>query len=230
MVYAQPGEGHDVSFHAAGDGRSAAYTDMSGPEQTVYIVDDDDAVRDALALLMDSVGLQSTSYASARQFLDSYTPELTGCLVLDIRMPGMNGLDLQTRLNEIHSLLPIIFITGHGDIPMAVQAMQQGAADFLQKPFRDQDLLDRIAQAMDLDRRNRKTLEEEHLIAARIASLTQREQQVMELVVEGRANKVMAADLGVSQRTVEIHRAHMMEKMQANSVAHLVRLVMRARS
>ena len=203
---------------------------MSGPEQTVYIVDDDDAVRDALALLMDSVGLQSTSYASARQFLDSYTPELTGCLVLDIRMPGMNGLDLQTRLNEIHSLLPIIFITGHGDIPMAVQAMQQGAADFLQKPFRDQDLLDRIAQAMDLDRRNRKTLEEEHLIAARIASLTQREQQVMELVVEGRANKVMAADLGVSQRTVEIHRAHMMEKMQANSVAHLVRLVMRARS
>lgn len=197
--------------------------------QTVYIVDDDDAVRDSLALLMESVGLNARTFGSARTFLDAFTADLCGCLVLDIRMPEMNGLDLQAQLNERNNLLPIIFITGHGDIPMAIHAMQQGACDFLQKPFRDQDLLDRIHHAMTLDRRQRRALEEQRAIEQRIESLTEREQQVMNMVVEGHPNKVIASRLGVSQRTVEIHRAHVMEKMQAGSIAHLVRLVIGAR-
>jgi RNA polymerase sigma factor (sigma-70 family) len=203
---------------------------MNKNGQTIYIIDDDDAVRDSLALLMESVGLQALTFASAGEFLDAFSTAMTGCVVLDIRMPGMNGLDLQARLNQLGSMLPIIFITGHGDIPMAVQAMQEGATDFLQKPFRDQDLLDRINQAMTTDGEQREALEEKRQIERRISSLTARERQVMKMVVDGKANKVIASDLGVSQRTVEIHRAHVMEKMQAASIAQLVRLVMRTRS
>lgn len=198
-------------------------------EPRVFIVDDDAPVRDSLSMLMKSVGLEAETYASAQEFLDDYDPDTPGCLVLDIRMPGMSGLELQEQLNAMHAILPVIFITGHGDIPMAVAAIQQGAADFIQKPFRDQDLLDRINKALEQDQHNRETLLELRGIEERMESLTPREREVMDLIVEGRPNKVIAADLDVSQRTVEIHRARVMEKMCASSLAHLVRMVMRVR-
>ena len=191
----------------------------------VFIVDDDAAVRDALKFLLRSVGHPVEGFASALEFLDAYRDDRPGCLVLDIRMPGMSGLELQEQLVERRSILPIIFITGHGDVPMAVEAMQSGAMDFIQKPFRDQDLIDRINQALEKDAKNRAALGELNLIRERLASLTPREREVMDLVVHGKANKVIAGDLDLSQRTVEIHRARVMEKMQASSLAHLVRMV-----
>jgi two-component system response regulator FixJ len=193
---------------------------------TVFVVDDDAAVRDALRFLMRSVGLTVETFTSATEFLDAYRDDRPGCLVLDIRMPGMTGLELQDKLTERRSILPIIFITGHGDVPMAVEAMQAGAMDFIQKPFRDQDLLDRIHQAIDKDAKTRQSLGELAAIRARLASLTPREREVMDLVVHGKANKVIAGDLDLSQRTVEIHRARVMEKMEASSLAHLVRMVL----
>jgi two-component system, LuxR family, response regulator FixJ len=192
----------------------------------VFIVDDDEAVRSSLRLLLKSVGLVPSALASAREFLDKYDPAQPGCLVLDVRMPEMSGLELQEQLNLKGAVLPVIFITGHGDVPMAVEAMQAGACDFLQKPFRDQDLIDRIQRALDKDRTNRAVLNERTLIRERLQSLTPREQEVLAMVASGKANKVMAADLGVSQRTVEIHRARVMEKMSAASLAQLVRMVM----
>jgi len=192
----------------------------------VFIVDDDEAVRSSLRLLLKSVGLVPSALASAREFLDKYDPAQPGCLVLDVRMPEMSGLELQEQLNLKGAVLPVIFITGHGDVPMAVEAMQAGAFDFLQKPFRDQDLIDRIQRALDKDRTNRAALNERTLIGERLQSLTPREREVLTLVTSGKANKVMAADLGVSQRTVEIHRARVMEKMSAASLAQLVRMVM----
>lgn len=192
----------------------------------IYVVDDDDAVRDSLSALLKSVGLAVETFASPHAFLETYTPELAGCLVLDIRMPGMSGLELQQRLNELQSILPIIFITGHGDVPMAVEAMQEGAVDFVQKPFRDQELLDRINKALEKNSSDYDGLMKEHEIRERIEDLTAREIQVMRAVCDGQANKVIALDLGVSQRTVEIHRARVMDKMGARSVAHLVRLVL----
>ncbi len=193
---------------------------------TIFIVDDDAAVRDALKLLLRSVGQAVETYSSAQEFLDAYSEDRPGCLVLDIRMPGMSGLELQQRLNEKHSILPIIFITGHGDVPMAVEAMQAGAVDFIQKPFRDQDLIDRINQALEKDSANRAALGERNDIRRRLETLTPREREVLDLVVHGKANKVIAGDLKLSQRTVEIHRARVMEKMQASSLAHLVRMVL----
>jgi two-component system response regulator FixJ len=193
---------------------------------TVFVVDDDSAVRDALRFLMRSVGLTVETFSSAAEFLDAYRDDRAGCLVLDIRMPGMTGLELQDKLIERRSILPIIFITGHGDVPMAVEAMQAGAMDFIQKPFRDQDLLDRIHQAIDKDAKTRQSLGELAAIRMRLASLTPREREVMDLVVHGKANKVIAGDLDLSQRTVEIHRARVMEKMEASSLAHLVRMVL----
>ena len=175
---------------------------------------------------MRSVGLESEAFASAQDFLDTYDAERSGCLVLDIRMPGMSGMELQDKLVEQRAMLPIIFITGHGDIPMAVDAMQKGAVDFITKPFRDQDLLDRINQALEQDNESRSALMEKHQIVQRLDSLTPREKEVLDLVVSGKANKVIAGELGVSQRTVEIHRARVMEKMQARSLAQLVRMVM----
>jgi FixJ family two-component response regulator len=195
---------------------------------TVFIVDDDEAVRGSLKLLLKTIGVPAQAYASAQEFLDTFDAQRPGCLVLDIRMPGMSGLELQEALNARGALLPIIFITGHGDVPMAVEAMQRGALDFLQKPFRDQDLLDRIHKALEKDRAGRELLGNRATIRARIAELTPREREVLALVTEGKANKVIAGDLGVSQRTVEIHRAHVMEKMGANSLAHLVRMVIDA--
>jgi FixJ family two-component response regulator len=192
----------------------------------VFIVDDDSGVRSSIRVLMKSIGLAATPFASAREFLEAYNPHQPGCLVLDIRMPGMSGLELQEALNDKGAVIPVIFITGHGDIPMAVEAMRQGAFDFLQKPFRDQDLIDRIQKALDQDKETRESLKEHSRIRARIASLTPREKEVLDLLTTGKANKSMAQDLGLSQRTVEIHRAHVMEKMGAKSVAQLVRMVM----
>lgn len=201
---------------------------MKDQPATVFIVDDDEAVRGALKLLLKTLGLPTQAYASAQEFLAAFDPLRRGCLVLDIRMPGMSGLELQEELNACGALLPIIFITGHGDVPMAVEAMQRGAMDFIQKPFRDQDLLDRVNKALEKDRAGRALLGSRERIRARIAELTPREREVLSLVTEGKANKVIAADLQLSQRTVEIHRAHVMEKMGANSLAHLVRMVIDA--
>ena len=196
--------------------------DTSAP--TIFVVDDDDAVRDSLRDLIDSVGLDVATYPSAHAFLDVYDNAQRGCLVLDIRMPGMSGLELQERLNERGSSLPIVFITGHGDVPMAVEAMKRGAVDFIQKPFRDQELLDRINLAIEQNRRRREAEETKQDIAERVSSLTRREREVMDMVIQGKANKVIAIDLGLSQRTVEVHRAHVMDKMRARTLAELVRM------
>ena len=194
--------------------------------ETVFIVDDDAAVRSALQLLLQSVHLRATSFATAVEFLAQFDPRAGGCAVLDVRMPGMSGLELQEELNRRGAMLPVIFITGHGDVPMAVEALQHGAFDFLQKPFRDQDLLDRIQRALQKDRASRtQTLHKEE-IRARFATLTPREREVLDLMTSGRPNKLMAADLDLSQRTIEIHRARVMEKMKAPSLAQLVRLKM----
>lgn len=193
-------------------------------KSTVFIVDDDQAIRHAMELLMRSVGLDFEIYHSGDDFLAAYSADKPGCLVLDIRMPGLGGLELQEKLMEMGSSLPIIFITGHGDVPMAVEAMQKGAVDFIQKPFRDQDLLDRISEALKTDQERRSEREEHAEVQSRINKLTKREREVLDLVVTGKPNKVIAYELGVSQRTVEIHRARVMEKMQARSLADLVRM------
>jgi two-component system, LuxR family, response regulator FixJ len=191
----------------------------------VYLVDDDEAIRDSLALLMQSVGLECAVFASAIEFLDAYDRDQHSCLVADIRMPGLSGLELQQRLNAERADVPIIFITGHGDVPMAVNAMKSGASDFIQKPFRDQDLIDRIHNALARDLETRKWRAQEKAIRARLALLTPRETEVMQRVVRGQANKVIAMDLGVSQRTVELHRARVMHKLEMRSLADLVSAV-----
>jgi len=191
----------------------------------VYLVDDDEAVRDALGMLFKSIGVKHEAYGSALDFLQRYDPAQHSCLVADIRMPGLSGLELQQRLNDQRAEIPVIFITGHGDVPMAVTAMKSGAADFIQKPFRDQDLIDRINKALSRDHERRKGRAEEDEIRGRIALLTPREREVMECVVRGQANKVIAMDLGVSQRTVELHRARVMKKLRLRSVAELVHAV-----
>ncbi len=192
----------------------------------VFVVDDDEAVRSSLRLLLKSVGLVPATFGSAREFLGKYDPAQPGCVVLDVRMPEMSGLELQELLNKQGAVIPVIFITGHGDVPMAVEAMQAGAFDFLQKPFRDQDLIDRIQRALGKDRRSRAELSERGAIEQRLQELTPREREVLAMVTSGKPNKIMAADLGVSQRTVEIHRARVMEKMGASSLAQLVRMVL----
>jgi FixJ family two-component response regulator len=199
---------------------------MQQKTPTVFVVDDDEGVRNSLRFLLKSVGLATRTLASASEFLDTYEPSQPGCLVLDVRMPGMSGLELQQQLNLRGAVIPVIFITGHGDIPMAVEAMQQGAFDFLQKPFRDQDLIDRIQRALERDARNRAALDQHAKIRERLDSLTPREREVLALMTRGKPNKIMAAELGVSQRTVEIHRARVMEKSGAASLAQLVRMVM----
>ena len=196
--------------------------------ETVVVVDDDEAVRASLRLLMKSVGLAVETHASAGEFLAAYNAAQPGCLVLDVRMPGMSGLELQEQLNLKGAIIPVIFVTGHGDVPMAVEAMQHGAFDFLQKPFRDQDLLDRIQRALARDRENRAQLLQKDQIRTRLESLTPREKEVLALMTRGRPNKLMAADLGLSQRTIEIHRARVMDKMQARSLSELVRLAIAA--
>jgi two-component system, LuxR family, response regulator FixJ len=190
----------------------------------IYVVDDDDGMRRALDTLLSTVGYKTAVFSRPSEFLANFKTDAPGCLVLDIRMPDMSGLELQQHLNRMGSMLPVIFITGHGDVPMAVQAMKEGAFEFIQKPFRDQDLLDRINHALKQDAANRSTVARRTEVLRRLETLTPRERQVMDFVVEGAANKVIAIDLGLSERTVEIHRAKVMEKMGARSVAHLVKL------
>ncbi|MGD2215292.1 MAG: response regulator transcription factor [Gemmatimonadales bacterium] len=202
---------------------------MTTSKPTVFVVDDDPGVLDSLAFLLQSVGLEAAAYTSANVFLRDYDPEKPGCLVLDVRMPGMSGLELQERLEARGSILPIIFLTAHGDVPMAVKALKAGAVDFVQKPFRDQELIDKIQYALEENERLRRDLGRRDEISARIAALTPRETEVMNLVVDGKSNKAIAHKLDLSQRTVEIHRARVMEKMQAGSVAELVKMVIRTR-
>lgn len=199
---------------------------MRKPEPTVFVVDDDQAMRKSLHWLIESVGLNVETFPSARRFLESYTPGRPGCLVLDMRMPGISGLELQEKLKARNITIPVIFITGHGDVPMAVRAMKAGAIDFIEKPFNDQLLLDRIQHALEQDAQSRSGQAQRAELAARLALLTPREREVMEMVAEGKPNKVIAAQLGVSAKTVEAHRAKVMEKMQAKSLADLIRMVM----
>lgn len=196
---------------------------MNTFDQQVFIVDDDESVRDSMGLLLDTIGLAHREFATAAEFLEFYDGSQHGCMVLDIRMPGMNGLQLQQELSRINALLPIIFITGHGDIPMAVEAMRQGALDFMRKPIREQDLLDRINQALKRESNVRDLKLEQARLLERIDSLTARERQVYERVAAGQANKVIAADLGISERTVEVHRSQVMKKLKVRTLAELVR-------
>ena len=193
-------------------------------ESTVFIVDDDAAVRDSLSFLMQSVGLQTESFDSADAFLQAEPIERAGCLLLDIRMPGMSGLELQGSLEERGIRLPVIFISGHADVPMAVRALKAGAFDFVEKPFNDQLLLDCVQRAIESDRQQRQSEAQLDEWRERMETLTPREREVMELVVDGAANKVISATLGVSLKTVEAHRARVMDKLKAESLSHLVRM------
>jgi FixJ family two-component response regulator len=195
-------------------------------EPTVFIVDDDAEVRAALKLLMQSVGLQVETFASAQEYLDRFDPERPGCLVLDIRMPGISGLELQERLSAEPLHPPIVMITGHGDVPMAVRAVQAGASDFIEKPFRDQVLLDSVHRAITQDAEGRGEASRIADIEKRLARLTPREREVLELVMAGDRNKVIASRLGVSQSTVEAHRAKVMEKMEAKTLSDLMRMAL----
>lgn len=190
----------------------------------VYVVDDDQAVRDALQLLLRSVKIESQAFESGEEFLAALDVDARGCVLLDIRMPGMSGMDVQKEINQRSGGLTVIFLTGHGDVPMAVQAMQEGAFDFVQKPFRDQDLLDTIRRALEHSETEQEQREQVDEIRKRLTLLTPRESEVLGMVVAGKSNKVIASDLGLSTRTVEIHRSRVMEKMQADSLAHLVRM------
>ena len=200
---------------------------MTTIRQTIFVVDDDEAVRQSLALLIRSMGLEAEVFESAAAFLEAYDAPRSGCLLLDIRMPGMSGLELQEELQRRAIDLPVIFITGHGDVAMAVRAMKSGAVDFIEKPFNDQQLLDRINQSLELDRQARNARAERSSLAARIELLSPREREVMGRIVAGQANKVIAIELGLSERTVEIHRAKVMTKTGARSLAELVTMVNR---
>lgn len=197
--------------------------------QTVFIVDDDQAARESLRWLLESVGHKVQCHTSAQEFLGNYNGSMPGCLVLDVRMPGMSGLELQKYLQERSWCLPAIIVTGHGDIPMAVRAMKSGAVDFLQKPCNDQILLDRIQQALELCKRRRRTRSEIAQLLSSYEQLSPREREVAESVVSGKANKVIAIDLGLSPKTIEVHRANVMAKMNANSLSELVQMWMRMR-
>lgn len=200
---------------------------MDDPTPTVFVVDDDPGVLDAVRFLLKSVGLPSRGFSSAADFLESFDPGIPGCLVLDLRMPGMSGRELQKRLLEMGSELPIIFVTAHGDVPTAVEAVKDGAMDFVQKPFPDQRLLDKINSALELDSRLRQRRKEREEVERRVASLTPREREVMVRVAAGTMNKNIARELRISQRTVEIHRARVMDKMQASSVPDLVQMLLK---
>ena len=194
-------------------------------DATVFVVDDDQAVRESLNRLMESVGQKVATYASAQEFLDSYDPSRPGCVVLDIRMPGMSGLDLQEKLARDGMRIPVIMISGHGDVEKAVRAMKAGAVDFLRKPYKAKVLLERIGQALELDAKIRRQEAERAKAAALIAQLTPREREVMGLLATGAPSKQIAYRLGLSRKTVDVHRAHIMMKLQIDSVVDIARLV-----
>jgi RNA polymerase sigma factor (sigma-70 family) len=201
--------------------------DMTEPQSIVFVIDDDAALREALRSLIRSVGLQAELFGSTQEFMQVKRPEVPSCLVLDIRLPGISGLDFQRKLTETHISIPIIFITGHGDIPMSVRAMKAGAVEFLTKPFRDQDLLDAIQVALEGDRDRRQHEAEITLLQERLAELTPREREVLPLVVSGLPNKQIAAEIGTSEATVKVHRSQLMRKMGAESLPGLVRMAER---
>jgi FixJ family two-component response regulator len=197
------------------------------PEPVVFVVDDDSSVRRALERLLKSVGLDVETFGSASEFLERGAPDRPACLVLDVRMPGLSGLDLQKELAAAGLAVPVIFMTGHGTVPMSVRAMKAGAVDFLEKPIDDQVLLDAVHQAISIDRRSRDQRSARRSIEERVGSLTPREREVFALVVQGLLNKQIAGELGTSEKTVKVHRGRVMQKMQADSLADLVRMAER---
>lgn len=201
---------------------------MSSANPIVFVVDDDEAICQSLRLLIEDIGLAVRTFNGARQFLDHYDLSQPGCLVLDVRMSGMSGIELQARLNELNVDIPTIIITGHGDVPMAVETMKAGAIDFIEKPFRDQVLLDSVQRAIELDRRVRATKEHARGFQSRVEGLTRRERQVMDLLILGKPNKAIAYELGISSKTVDFHRTNILDKAEAASVVELVRLAHQA--
>jgi FixJ family two-component response regulator len=205
-------------------GCSKSPNDNASASDLVFIIDDDATIRKTLSSLFRSVNLGVEVFSSAHQFLQSKRPDVVSCLVLDIRLPGISGLDFQVELAEADIRIPIIFMTGHGDIPMSVKAMKAGALDFLAKPFRDQDMLDAVAKALDRDRKRRDSEKEVSELRLRFDSLTSREREVASFVVAGLMNKQIAAELGITEITVKVHRGHMMRKMRARSLIDLIRM------
>jgi len=195
---------------------------MSAEQATIFVVDDDDAMRSSLRWLIESVGLTVKTFDSALDYLDAFDPDEPGCLVLDVRMPGMSGMELLENLSAYPLRPPVIIITGHGDVPMAVRAIKYGALDFIQKPFNDQELLDRIQQALDTDARNRQEMAGLDSLKSRYDALTPRERQIMDMVAAGKSNKAVASELDISSRTVEVHRARIMKKLKVKTLADLV--------
>jgi FixJ family two-component response regulator len=214
--------------HGIALGRGAA--PRSGSTQpiddrpTVFVIDDDTSVREAITGVLNSVGLRAETFASPQEFLRQRPPDGPSCLVLDVRLPGISGLDFQNQLMQTNTRIPIVFITGHGDIPMTVRAIKAGAVEFLTKPFRDQDLLDAVQQALERDRAMRRERAEIARVRQRFETLTDRERQVMRLVIAGKLNKQIAAELGTAEITVKVHRGRVMHKMQAESVVALSRM------
>lgn len=201
-----------------------------GTVPTVYVIDDDHAIRESLRFLIESINLPVRTFATAQEFLDQYEPNTTGCILLDVRMPGISGLELQEHLAAQGCILPIIFVTGHGDIPMAVRTIKAGAMDFVEKPFGDQALLERIQKAVELSAENLANRDELSTLAQRLSKLTGRERQILNLIAEGNANKSIAVMLGVAEKTIEAHRANINRKLSATCVADLVRMALMARS
>lgn len=201
---------------------------MTNTPAVVYIVDDDAGMRESLRFLVESVGLTAHAFDSAAAFLDGFKPGSIGCAIFDVRMPGISGLDLQEQLRQRNINLPVIVVTGHADVPMAVRAMKAGAYDFIEKPFNDQVLIERVQKAIDDYGKERSVQAEKEAILAKIKTLTPRETQVMEMVVDGNANKQIAANLGLSEKTIEVHRAHVMTKLSAGNAADLIRMVLTA--
>jgi FixJ family two-component response regulator len=195
---------------------------MPEPSPAIFVVDDDASVRDAISNLLESVGLRGETFASADEFLNAPRPEAPSCLILDVKLPGRNGLEVQEELEAIGIHIPIVFITAHGDVPMTSRAMKAGAVDFLAKPFQKKDLLDAVRQALERDRVQRKEQAEASSLRARVDTLTPREREVMDLVVTGLMNKEVAAKLGLSEITIKVHRGRAMQKMEADSLAELV--------